>query len=305
MTQTMRTLKLKYKPKPAKAKSYDKALNRILIILNRMETQNYIKISELKQEFNVSERTIQRDIQRMQSAGFPLISESRGSYRPDDTFSLKKAFLNSDKFSAIKLLLETAKKLGSDFYEIFDKTINNLIRGESINSLFYIIGPKPNENSKRKLPFLNKISQAISNTRKLEIEYKSNNGLAKAIAHPLSIVFYEGDWYLLYKKEKAETMIKLRTLSLSKISDVKEKEPEEYFEMPQNLPKILDNATSIWFNEKRNIKVLLKLSNRIKKYFEFQSYFPCQKIGKQVKDFFLLKPVFAKALISWKLYLSL
>jgi predicted DNA-binding transcriptional regulator YafY len=288
MNHSIQTLKLKYKPKLEKYKKYDKALNRILWILNRLQDKEYVKVSELAQEFDVSKRTIQRDLLKIESCGFPIISKSKGCYSPHESFSLKRASLNSDKFSAIKLLLEIAKKLGKDFYETSEKTINNLIRGEPIDYLFYIIGPKPNKNSEKKLPFLNEISQSISDNSKLEIEYKGNdNNTLKTKACPLSLVSYEGEWYLLYKKEKAETRIKLRTLPLSKLLQVKEL--DEYFERPKNLSKILENATSIWFNEKRNIKVILKLSNRIKKYFEFQNYFPCQKIIKQTKKFFIIE----------------
>lgn len=287
MPVSLQNLKRKYKPTPLKRKSYDKALNRILMILNRIETQKSVKISELAQEFNVSVRTVQRDIQKIQSAGFPLISNTKGSYSPDTAFSLKKAFLDSKEFSAIKLFLEMAKKLGADFWGIMEKTINNLILGKPIDSLFHILGPKPSKNSKNKLPFLNEITEAISISQKLQVEYKSNKDTARAVTHPLSLVFYEGDWYLLYRKEKAESRTKLRTLSLSKIISVKP--IDEYFERPKNLSKILNNATSIWFNEKRKIKVLLELSNRIKKYFEFQNYFPCQKIVQQKKDSFVIE----------------
>ncbi|MBU0896722.1 MAG: HTH domain-containing protein, partial [Candidatus Omnitrophica bacterium] len=57
-----------------KNKSYDKKIFRLLFILNKLETRKKVSTSDLAKEFNVSLRTVQRDIELLSMAGFPLIS---------------------------------------------------------------------------------------------------------------------------------------------------------------------------------------------------------------------------------------
>ena len=62
MNHSIQTLKLKYKPKLEKYKKYDKALNRILWILNRLQDKEYVKVSELAQEHWIKSQCLPNNI---------------------------------------------------------------------------------------------------------------------------------------------------------------------------------------------------------------------------------------------------
>jgi hypothetical protein len=72
-----------------KNKSYDKKIFRLFHALQRLNGGDFFKTSELAREFNVTARTVQRDLELLDSAGFPLVYENDG-YRFMDGFSLQK-----------------------------------------------------------------------------------------------------------------------------------------------------------------------------------------------------------------------
>ena len=72
-----------------KNKSYDKKIFRLIHMLNRLNSGNLFRTSELAEEFNVTSRTIQRDLELLNMAGFPVIYED-DKYKFMNGFSLQK-----------------------------------------------------------------------------------------------------------------------------------------------------------------------------------------------------------------------
>ena len=73
-----------------KNKDYDKRIFRLLYILNKLDSSKSVSTKELAEEFNVSIRTVQRDLELLNLSGFLLTSPQRGFYKFEDGYSLKK-----------------------------------------------------------------------------------------------------------------------------------------------------------------------------------------------------------------------
>jgi len=72
-----------------KNRDYQKKLSRLVRILNRLETEGKVTPRELAEEFNVTMRTAQRDLELINMAEFPLVSPEKGVYSFMPGFSLK------------------------------------------------------------------------------------------------------------------------------------------------------------------------------------------------------------------------
>jgi len=64
----------------------------------------------------------------------------------------------------------------------------------------------------------------------------------------------------------------------------KEQENKVIFTPPKNLSTFLDQSVNIWFTEKRDKQVVLKVDKDAASYFKQQVYFPLQKITKENRD---------------------
>ncbi|MFP4017384.1 MAG: HTH domain-containing protein [Halanaerobiales bacterium] len=82
----------------------DRLLGIIMYLLNR----EIVSASKLAEEFNVSVRTIQRDINSLTMAGIPIVSHygSTGGYGIIDNFKLDKQIMNRDDYLYIIKALE-------------------------------------------------------------------------------------------------------------------------------------------------------------------------------------------------------
>lgn len=265
-------------PKMNKNKTnYDKKIFRLIYVLNKLDRGEMISTRALANEFNVSQRTVQRDIELLNLSGFPLVQLDDGRYGFQQGFSLKKATLNNEEASLLALMYEMAGSLGSKFETSFTTLLRKLVTHEEI-SPFYVKLPEGLKLDSH-YPFLNALETAITTFRKITITYTAQDKTDRFLIAPLKIIRFDGFWYLLACPDGKKWLIKFR------LENIKGVQLESaHFDPPQNLQVILDQSINIRFSEKRNIIVKLKIDHTIARYFKQRIYVPLQKIIKENKD---------------------
>lgn len=257
--------------------SYDKKVFRLLYILNQLDSRRKVSTSELSKEFNVSLRTVQRDIVLLNTTGFPIISSEKGYHSFMVGFSLKKMMLTREEASLLSFLHDISKSLGGKFEDSFSSILKKVVSKEQ-DSPFYVKIPNGLKISKD-YPFINDIEEAISDNRKIALYYKTPGKKCDYKVCPLKITFFDGFWYLLSQVDDKEW---LRTFRLDNIKRLKIL--NEYFNPPENINTILQESVNIWFSEKKDIKVVLKIDKEVASFFKQRVYFPLQKIKKENRD---------------------
>ena len=260
-----------------KTKQYDKKIFRIISILNMLDKQGCVKTGELAEEFGVNVRSIQRDLALINSTGFPIMSLEKGEYRFVDGFSLKKAHLSHQEACLLSLMKEITQNLGKELEDSF-KALYNKVLGVEEESPYYI---KIADGFKldSEYPFIENMKEAIEESKKIYLCYLKNKVKKCFELDPLKLIFFNGSWYLLCRVEHKDSIIKLR---LDNISDVQVL--NKHFVYEDNLKKVLDESTNVWFQEKRDVVVKLKVDSEVAPYFEKKKYFPLQKTIKKHKD---------------------
>lgn len=261
----------------AKAKNYDSKIFRILYILNRLDKGENISTRTFADEFNVSMRTVQRDMSLVQSVGFPVVSDDKGLYSFMDGFSLEKVRLSDQEASLISFLGEVTSSLGGGFQDAF-KGLLGKIMPQDMDSVYYIKMPE-GIKLKRKDACMKTLEEAIEESRRVELEYFKSENHKKYTVNPLRIIFVEGFWYLLAQTTDKELMVKFR---IENIKDAKLL--DAYFDMPRNIDTILKESVNIWFSGKKDKRVELKVEKEVAKYFTLRKQVPYQKIKKTNKD---------------------
>ena len=59
---------------------------------------------------------------------------------------------------------------------------------------------------------------------------------------------------------------------------------DEEYDIPENVKLMLDESVNIWFTEKRDTKIVVRIDQEIAYYFKNQKYLPLQKITKEHKN---------------------
>ena len=270
-----------YNEPMANKDKYRKQLFRVVSILNKLDSGKVISSSELAEEFEVSLRTIQRDLDLLSNTGFPLSSSERGLYTFVEGFSLKKANLTGEEASLLSFLFDMTKSLGKDFEKSCGGIIKKVIQQE-YETPFYAKLPQ-GPMKKLESPFIKTLEDAVCDCHKITIAYDASGKVKKYDLCPLKIIFYDGFWYLLAQRYGKEYVLKVR---IEKIKDVEVQ--DESFAPPENLQTMLDESVNIWFNEFKPSKVLLRINKEVAHFFKQRIYFPKQKIKKENKDGSLL-----------------
>lgn len=173
--------------------------------------------SELAKYFEVSVRTIQRDIDSLCLSGIPVtaVAGAKGGYEISEQFSLDKHLATSKDYSYILTALkglvsaiddQKAKHILEKVAHVSDQNDNGIILDFSVL--------REGEQS-----ILQTLQTAVTEKCVVEFVYTNNNNETRIHSvEPIAVIYRWYAWYLLaYSKEKND----YRTYKLVRMSDLK------------------------------------------------------------------------------------
>ena len=247
-------------------------LTRLLYELNALD-KGPIRLKDMAAETGVTVRTLERDMNDIQEADFPLWNPDPGVYAFVEGFSLERMKLSSAEASILVLMSDMASSLGGNFGHSFTM-LNRLLAAPQDNPFFI----KMNSGEMYKdTPITRTLEECVRGREWVTICYKGGK-MADYLMRPLKLMWVEGFWYLL----ALTTDDKLLKFRLEKITSAKA--TNKPFKYNKNIDKILRESTNIWFEKDRPLEVTLEVSAECAKYFKRKTYFPLQKVEKELKD---------------------
>ncbi|MFA5839857.1 MAG: YafY family protein [Candidatus Margulisiibacteriota bacterium] len=267
---------------------------RIAEIDKLVKEKQYPNCRFLAQKFEVSERTVLRDIEAMKDslgAEIEYDREHNGYYYVNDGFNLPALKLSEGELIAIFLGQETLNKYKSTPFaaaikQAFQKIEVLLPSTMSID--FDFIGQSYSFDNKDTKPLDNKsaktfdlLTKAISEKASIEINYYAigKNISQRRIVDPYHLRHEQGTWYLvgwchLRKDTRIFAVAQIKSIQVLKVQfEVKSDfSPERYF------------ANSWGFERGGKLgNVIVKLSKEIARWFVDRKLHPSQKT-KENKD---------------------
>jgi len=251
----------------AQKKDYDKLLFRLTTILTKLSNNEMPTLKELAEEFNVSTRTLQRDIyNRLQ--GFPIYVNTLGQLHFSDGFTLNRTQLSVEEVTTVTLALELIKNAGDEFSRASTKLMNKLLHDAVFNP--YYIKPHPSERIDTDSPMMNRIEEAIEHNNLIRVLFSNGK---EAELEPYKIVNLEGIWYLLGNSLAHGRMT---TYFISAISDVKVL--IQRFTPDTKINSLLKSIHTPFFSQDRSFDVTIEVHHTIVPYFENKPHLPSQQV---------------------------
>ena len=170
-------------------KDYDKILYRLTSILTQLSNSEQPTIAELVIDYNVSRRTIQRDIYERLSH-FPIEINDNKKLVFTDGFSLNRTKLSIEEITTLTLSLDMIKNAGANFFESSEHLLKKLLYKDFTTP--YYIKPHEFETIDIDSSILNDLESAI--TMQNEVEIFQNKTI---IVQPIKVINIDGLWYLL------------------------------------------------------------------------------------------------------------
>lgn len=247
-------------------------IDRLAGILFRLQSQRYVKPQQIIEDYNISERTVFRDMNSLLDAGIPLYSEPNRGYTLVEGYKLSPIMFSKDEVAALILSSKYAeqiadKSLLTDLSNALFK-LRSVLPAETkeyIESIETKTHIKPMQKNLINDNTIKKIQSAIASKEILEIKYYSNHSkkTSKRRIYPLTLVYYLFQWHLF---AHCEVRNDIRDFRLDRIKEIKESNEEFYGFNDFDVKKYMDEnefrATS-----KIKIELVNSLLGRFQQYF--------------------------------------
>jgi predicted DNA-binding transcriptional regulator YafY len=181
--------------------------SRLLSILMLLQTRGRMSAADLAREFEVSARTIHRDIDQLSAAGIPVYAERgrSGGFALMDGYRTKLTGMTQPEAETLFLAglpgpaaeLGLADLLGAARLKLLAALPAEVQpNAERIASRFHL-DPSGWFRESAPLPSLRTVAQAVWSGHMLRIDYRSDGEVRTRRLSPLGLVLKGGVWYLV------------------------------------------------------------------------------------------------------------
>jgi predicted DNA-binding transcriptional regulator YafY len=201
-------------------------IDRLLGILTLLQSKKYVPAEKIADKFQISTRTVYRDIKALAELGIPVSFEAPKGYFVVQGYFLPPVSFSTEEANAL-LLIEslvygfTDKSIQTHYSNALNK-VKAVLRSQQKEKLELL-----NETIKLQKPecftmnfeYLSVLQNTIAARNIIEIDYKNNKEeVSRRQAEPIGLVFYAFGWHLIawchlrkdYRDFKVARILKVR-----------------------------------------------------------------------------------------------
>lgn len=227
-------------------------IDRLQAILIHLQSKKVVTASELAERFDLSIRTVYRDIRALEEAGVPIGSEAGVGYFLSDSYHLPPVRFTNAEASALLIGAKFVEQMSdshmrqscqSALFKI--KSVLNAKEKDELEMLqdnILVLGNQ-NHNDKREQALLADVQQAIISKTVLDVEYHAGytNQVTLRRVEPIGMIYYGNSWHLIgycllrndYRDLRIDRILKLERTDVP-FSKTVHINLDEYFERKQN-----------------------------------------------------------------------
>lgn len=173
-------------------------IDRLIGILSVLLQKDWVTAPDLAERFEVSRRTINRDVEDLCRAGIPIVTRQGvgGGISIMDGYAISRTLLSASEMQDILVGLRSLDSVnGTNQYKL-------LMEKLSVGSSDFMVGNQSvlidlSSWYKDSLaPKIENIKSAIENSREIRFYYYSPNGESQRVVEPYYLIFRWSSWYV-------------------------------------------------------------------------------------------------------------
>lgn len=212
--------------------------SRLLSLLILLQVRGRASATDLAREFEVSVRTIYRDVDELSAAGVPVYAERGrgGGFALLDGFETRLTGLTTTEAGAFPFLgapkAATELGLGAPMASAQRKVLASLPAGTGegaarVAARFHL-DPSPWYSRRTPPPHLRALADALWSDRRVRITYESWKGVVERLVDPLGLVLKAGEWYLVGAVDGAPRTYRVAAVQALQARDEPARRPKSF-----------------------------------------------------------------------------
>lgn len=186
---------------------YLKKLDRVTAILTQLQSKPIVRAQDLAAKFDVSIRTIYRDVKTLENAGIPIIGEAGSGYSLMDGYKLPPIMFTKEEvlsfITAEKLMQKFSHQSLGNHYQTAMEKVRSVLRHSDKNLIHNIekqihvfnYHAQPGDTVKNVIPT---ILESIADKTQLVIEYKTvDSTVTNRTVEAVGVFFEFNYWYIM------------------------------------------------------------------------------------------------------------
>ena len=182
-----------------------KRLSRLTAILTQLQTKRLLTATNLADKFNVSVRTIYRDIRALEQAGVPIITEDGKGYTLMEGYKIPPVMFTESQANALILAEQLVLKnkdtsFIKDYTEAIDKikAVLKQTDKDRANLLADRTRFEQNLNRERNSNNISELQRALTNFQLVKFDYTNEqNKTSNRTVEPFALISTTENWLLI------------------------------------------------------------------------------------------------------------
>lgn len=182
-------------------------IERLNAILIHLQSKRIVKASEIAERFDISLRTVYRDIRALEASGVPIGAEAGVGYFLMENYKLPPVMFTREEASALLFGEKLIEKMSDDPMKFEFRSAITKIKAilnpeekdrlEKLNGQISVLHYTSSTGNFNRL-FLSEIQQALVSKSVLEIDYQAGYGApaTKRLVEPIGLCNYSRRWHL-------------------------------------------------------------------------------------------------------------
>jgi len=163
-------------------------IDRLHAILTHLQSKRKVTAQEMADRFNISLRTVYRDVKALDESGVPVIGEAGSGYTIMEGYRLPPVMFTQEEASALLL----GAKLAEQFTD-------GSIKRHFHAALFKIKAVLRSPDNDSPQQYLSQLQQAVVHKNIVQIQYRSNlkEEVTRRRVEPIGLLHYGSAWHLI------------------------------------------------------------------------------------------------------------
>lgn len=180
-------------------------IDRLFGILTLLQSRKYISAEKISERFNISVRTVYRDVKALQEQGIPVGFEQPKGYFLVQGFFLPPVSFNMDEANTLLLVESLVSGFADNSIRSHYSTALTKVKAvlkaaqkEKLETMNQHIKLQIPERMTFNFEYLSELQNAICDKNIVELAYKNaKEEISKRTVEPIGLIFYAFSWHLI------------------------------------------------------------------------------------------------------------